>query len=204
MNLRTRVGLHLAACAAATVAGTSSAAIVWSGIVNLNIPSNIDGVYLNVVTGQSGSAGSSVPGWDVNPYGGSTLQFFPSTGGGYARGQGSSTTLVDNLAFGTVIGAALSFGSGTGGVETTGATAFNLNSSQNLVGFRFTSTELGAGTYYGWMRIEVGATLAAQPRSIVEYAYEDSGTGIIAGNIPAPGALAVLGLAGLAGRRRRA
>lgn len=205
MNLRTRVGLHLAACAAAaTVAGSSSAAIVWSGIVNINIPSNIDGVYLNVVTGQSGTSGSAVAGWDVNPYSATTLTWFSSTGGGYARGGGSSATLVDNLAFGTVIGSGLSYGSGS--VETTGATAFILNSDQNLVGFRFVNgSGAGATTHYGWMRIQVSGTLSAQPRAIVEYAYESDANGsITAGTIPAPGAVALLGLAGLVGRRRRA
>jgi uncharacterized protein (TIGR03382 family) len=54
------------------------------------------------------------------------------------------------------------------------------------------------------MRIEVVGTLAAQPRAVVEFAYESqAGVGIAAGVIPAPGAIALLGLAGLAGSRRR-
>jgi len=205
MNLRTRVGLHLAACAAATVAGSSSAAIVWSGIVNLNVPSNFDGVYLNVVTGATATSGFA--GYDVNPYNSSTLSWFSpaaSTTGGFVRGGGSSATLVDNLAFGTVIGAGAAFAYGNGGSESTGATAFNLSSTQNLVGFRFVN-EAGGGVHYGWMRMEIGATLGGQPRAIVEWAYESvAGATITAGTIPAPGAVALLGLAGLAGRRRRA
>ena len=211
MKITNRLNAHFAAAAAvAASAGVlgaahqADAAIVWSGVVNITIPSNIDGVYMNVLTGQTGSAGSAVTGWDINPYGATTLQFFANTGGGYVRGLGSSTTLVDNLAQGTLISAAQSFG--TGNAETTGATAFFPGSMSNLVGFRFVNEATGA-THYGWMRILLGgAGLAAQPRTIIEYAYESvAGVGIGAGQIiPAPGAIALLGLAGLVGRRRRA
>jgi hypothetical protein len=198
---------HFAACAAGAVvvmggASTASAQIVWSGIVNLNVPSTFDGVYLNVVTGQTASG--SFAGYDVNPYGTTSLLWFSpasTTTGGFARGAGSSATLVDNLAFGSIIDATLSYGNG--GSETTGVTAFNLNSSENLVGFRFLNEDTGA-VHFGWLRIELGANGGVQPRNIVEWAYESqAGVGIAAGVIPAPGAIALLGLAGLAGSRRR-
>ncbi len=210
MKITNRLNAHFAAAAVVASAGAMSAshnadaAIVWSGIVNITIPSNVDGVYVNVLTGQSGSLGSGVSGWDVNAYGATGLQFFSPTGGGYVRGLGSSGTLVDNLAQGTLINASQSFGSGN--AETTGATAFNVGSMSNLVGFRFVNEATGQ-THYGWMRILLGgAGLAAQPRSIIEYAFESSaGVGIGAGVIvPAPGAIALLGLAGLVSRRRRA
>lgn len=211
MKITNRLNAHFAAAAAvAASAGVlgaahqADAAIVWSGVVNITIPSNIDGVYMNVLTGQTGTSGASVSGWDINPYGSTTLQFYAATTGGYVRGLGSSTTLVDNLAQGTLINASQSFG--TGNAETTGATAFFPGSMSNLVGFRFVNEATGA-THYGWMRILLGgAGLAAQPRTIIEYAYENvAGAGIGAGVIiPAPGAIALLGLAGLVGRRRRA
>lgn len=210
-NLKNRLDAHFASAAVLAVGAAfvgaeqrADAYIVWSGIININIPSTTNGVYLNVITGQTGTTQSAVSGWDVNPWSGSTLSFFSPTGGGYVRGLGSSGTLVDNLAFNTVIGASQSFGSG--GVETTGSTAFNLNSSQNLVGFRFVNEATG-GTHYGWMRIQLWSGPGVQPRSIVEYAYESvAGASINAGLIPAPGAIALLGMAGLVGigRRRRA
>lgn len=210
MQLKNRLDAHFASAAAVAVgaavlgaAHSADAGIVWSGVVNINIPSTIDGVYLNVLTGQTGSSGSSVSGWDVNPYGGSSLTFFSPTGGGYVRGLGSSSTLVDNLAFGTAIGAGASFNYGSGSVETAGATAMNLNSSENLIGFRFVNEATGL-THYGWMRIQFTGTSFSQPRAIVEYAYESTaGQSIQAGIIPAPGALALLGVAGLMARRRR-
>lgn len=208
MQLKNRLDAHFASAAAVAVgvamfgaADQADAAIVWSGIRNINIPSTIDGVYLNVITGQFGASGSSVTGWDVNPYGATSMTFFSPTGGGSVRGLGSSSTLVDNLAYLTVIGASQAFGSGA--VETTGATAMNLNSSENLIGFRFVNEATGA-THYGWMRIQFTGTSFSQPRAIVEYAYENvAGASIQAGVIPAPGAIALLGAAGLLARRRR-
>lgn len=206
MQLKNRLDAHFASAAAVAVgaamlgaAHQADAGIVWSGIVNINIPSSIDGVYLNVITGQTGS--SAMTGWDLNPYSASNLSFFSPTGGGVVRGLGSSGSLVDNLPYLTVIGSGQSFGSGS--VETTGATAMNLNSSENLLGFRFVNEATGA-THYGWMRIQFTGTSFSQPRAIVEYAYESTaGASIQAGVIPAPGALALVGAAGLLARRRR-
>ena len=62
---------------ALAVPAVSKADIIYSGIVNISVPNNFDGVYINFVTGQTGTTGSSVPGWNWNPYnGGSGLQFF--------------------------------------------------------------------------------------------------------------------------------
>ena len=79
---KTRIDSHLAAYA--TLAGVALAApavakadIVYSGMVNISVPNNFDGVYINFVTGQTGTSGASVPGWNWNPYNGGTgLQFF--------------------------------------------------------------------------------------------------------------------------------
>src|SRR5690606_35829892 len=61
-----KVKTHLAACALAAVAfsGNALGAIVCAS-PELNVPNTIDGVYLNMVTGQTGT---SVTGWDINPY----------------------------------------------------------------------------------------------------------------------------------------
>jgi MYXO-CTERM domain-containing protein len=49
-----------------------------------------------------------------------------------------------------------------------------------------------------------GSAGTAMTRTVVDYAYENvANTSITAGTVPAPGAIALLGLAGLAGRRRR-
>lgn len=210
MHLKNRLDVHLASAAAlaagvalCTAPQQADAAIVWSGPLNINIPSTPDGVYINVLSQSSGLSGGAVAGWHINPYGNSNLGFFSgAAGGGFLSGLGSSATQVDNLAFLTEIGAGQSFVS-SGLVEATGATAMNLNSSENLIGFSFVNASTG-GTHYGWMRIQFTGTSFSQPRAIVEYAYESTaGASIQAGVIPAPGALALVGVAGLLARRRR-
>jgi hypothetical protein len=210
MNTQARldrvVALTAVAAAGATVGFTQNAdaAIVSSGPVNINIPSNTDGVYLNVVTGANSSSVAAVPGWDVNPFSSSGLSYFSPgapAGGVYVQRTGGGATA--NLAMGTLIGGASVFGSAT--ASLTGNNAHVLN-DVNIIGFRFRNEANGNQIHFGWMKIAVGGTLAAQPRAIVEYAYEDqAGVGIEAGVVPAPGtaALLALGAVGMAGRRRK-
>lgn len=211
MKLSNRLNKHFAACAAvaaATVAVApqqADAAIVYSGTVNLNIASTTNGLYLNVETGAyntTGGGGGTVAGWDVNPWSSTTLNYFnpaAPAGGVYVQRTGGGATA--NLALGTLIGGGSTYGNL--GAQTTGAEAHVLNGADNYIGFRFNAAD--GLTRYGWMRITLGSTLSAQPRTLVDYAYEsDVGVGILAGaGVPAPGAFALLGLAGLVGSRRR-
>jgi hypothetical protein len=74
-----RFGRYLGRCAALAVCTiplhTAHASLHFS-MVNYNIPTNFIGHYINVVTGQTGTNGGSVPGWTINPWGQSTLSFF--------------------------------------------------------------------------------------------------------------------------------
>ena len=199
-----------AAAAAATLVGAANAAIVYSGVINFACAVDIDGCYINVETNQfSNGPASGVPGWDVNPYSTSGgMNFFNSTGGGQMRRAGVTTGTAGNLAVGTVVGAAGSFNTGTGNVYgTTAATGLAGGwtlGSENIIGFRFVAA--AGTTHYCWMRFAMGAAGSSgtsMTRTVVDYAYEST-----AGNsitvTPAPGAIALLGLAGLATRRRRA
>ncbi|MCS7033186.1 MAG: PEP-CTERM sorting domain-containing protein [Phycisphaerae bacterium] len=209
-TLSAKLNRHFAAmgAAAAAVAGIgmvqqTEAAIVSSGPVNINIPSTTAGVYLNVVTGVFSTNPASAPGWDVNPWSSTTLNFFsPSapTGGVYVR-LNPAATGVSNLPFGTIIGPASNYT--TGGPNTTDS-PFVLNSSNNLVGFRFQNENNANQIHYGWMRISLSSTLAAQPRAIVEYAYEDQAGVPIGAGVPEPASLGLLALGamGLMARRR--
>ena len=200
-SIANRLNKHFAVAAAAVaVVGATQAAnatVVYSGVVSIAIPVNTAGVYLNVVTGVNSGNPSAVPGWDINPFSSSGLAFFnpaAPAGGVYV----ATGALVSNLALGTMIDPASTYGSGNA------AATFNLNSSDNLVGFRF-QNETTSAVNYGWVRIRLGASLTDASRAIVGYGYEDSGAGIGAGVVPAPGSLALIGLAGgIAARRRRA
>jgi MYXO-CTERM domain-containing protein len=115
------------------------------------------------------------------------------------RYPGATTGSAGNLALGTAVGATGSFGSGA---VVVGAAPGNwqLNAS-NYFGFRFVGAD--GGTKYGWGRFVIGAAINGADRTVAELAYEDSGASIAVGAVPAPGAIALLGLAGLASRRRR-
>ena len=188
-----------AAAAAATLVGAANAAIVtW--YCNLVVPNNIDGLYLNVETQVYGPVGAVVPGWDLNPYGTSTtsMSWFPPTaapsGCVTGLGQGGTTVAVASLSAGTVVDAASTFGN-TASSVTAGGWVLN---SANYFGFRF----LGADTltHYGFGKMTIGATMGVRTLNFVT--FESTGATSVT-VVPAPGAIALLGLAGLVGRRRR-
>ena len=197
MRISNRLEKHLAVAltAAAGIAASSNAAIVAWENCNLVIPATIDGLYINVETRVSGSAGSVVAGWDINPYSATSLTWFNATGTGMMRFPGVTTGSAGSLAIGTVVGAAGSYGSGAVTVGTAPGN-WQLNAI-NYFGFRFNN---GAGALrYGFGVMQVGADAAT--RTLLSVSYEDSGASITV--VPAPGALALLGVAGLAGARRR-
>ena len=197
--LSNRLAKHFAAAAAASVvAGAANAAIVHWANANLVIPATIDGMYINVETRTTGSAGSVVPGWDINPYSATSLTWFNATGTGMMRYPGVTTGSAGNLAGGTVVGATGSFGSGA---VTVGSAPGNwVLNSVNIFGFRFVGA--GGGTHYGYGFFQIGSSISGADRTITDIFYEDvAATAITV--VPAPGAIALLGLAGLAGRRRR-
>lgn len=205
--LSNRLAKHFgAAAAAAVVVGSANAAIVYSGVINFVCAVDIDGCYINVQTNTlSNGPGSGVPGWDVNPYSSAGgMNFFNSTGGGQMRTPGQTTGVAGNLALGTVVGSTGSYNSSTANVyaNATGGWQYSAN---NIIGFRFVAA--AGTTHYGWMRFAMGAAGSSgtsMTRTVVDYAWNDVAGGTVeAGLVPAPGAIALLGLAGLAGRRRR-
>ncbi len=217
---KNQLNAHFAASAAvvgaaAMMGSEANAAVVYSGPMNMAIPVNIDGVYINVVTGATGSAAADVSGWDINPYSGTALTWYapsaPAASHGAVRNApgGAGSTTVDNLALGFVVGptlpsgAATSFGNGGSETAATSATKFNLSSDANFVGFRFFN-EATSAVHYGFMQLHLGASMIDASRSILGIWYEGAAATAIAVNpIPAPGAIALLGLAGLISKRRR-
>lgn len=208
MRISNRFEKHIVAAAAVAMgaAAAANAAIVYSGVINFVCAADIDGAYINVQTNTlSNGPGSGVPGWDVNPYSTSGgMNFFNSTGGGQMRTPGQIAGAAGNLALGTVVGSTGSYNTGTSNVYAN-ATGGWQYSAENIIGFRFVAA--AGTTHYGWMRFAMGAAGSAgtsMTRTVVDYAWNDvAGGSVEAGLVPAPGALALLGVAGLAGARRR-
>jgi hypothetical protein len=201
MRTSNRFEKHIVAAAtvAMSAAATANAAVVtWN--CNLIIPNTTEGLYVNVETQVFGSADVLVTGWDLNPYGSSTtlMQWY---GGGFPSQLGCVTSPsrgilgpVASLSAGTVVGAASTFGRTESSVTAGG---WVLNAANNF-GFRFFAAD--GLIHYGYGVMTMGATMGV--RTLTTVYYEDTAATSI--TIPAPGALAVLGLAGFASRRRRA
>lgn len=185
MNIgRERLSLHFAACAAAvSTACAASAQVVYSGVIDVAIQANIDGLYLNAETGQYlNGAGTGVPGWDINPYGATYINLFAATGTGYMRHPLATTTGKTNIAADTEVGAASFFYGSSSAVIGTLDGQWALDTS-GIIGFKFLASD--GLTHYGWARIAIGASLAT--RTLVEYAWEQTpGVSILAGNTGGP------------------
>ena len=203
-----RLNSHFALCAAAlatgVAVGNANATVVYSDVINLAVPTTTDGVYMNVQTGAWSSTTTTPAGWDVNPYGTSTtaVSLFAATGTGYMRNPNAGTaTAATRLEAGTVVGPSAIFYGNSSATMGSGTGQWAANSS-GYFGFKFTAAD--AATHYGWMQLSIGAN--AGTRTIIRYAWEDvANTSLTVGvPIPAPGAVALLGLAGFAKRRRRA
>lgn len=195
------VRLAVAATAfGATLAMQSAHAAVV--VVNLtaapvNIPFNIDGLYINVVSGATGSTGATTAGWDINAYfagtGGATPSFnlFSTalSGSSYVGSLANATPLT----VGTTVGAASTFA--TVGVLGTGAAAAGIQ----YFGFRFLNGDAATGTtHYGYAAFNRTLPVAANSVRLLGYAFESTPlTSIAVSPIPEPSS-ALLMLAGLA------
>ncbi len=189
----------------ATLAGSSHAAIIYSGIQNILIPTTFVGVYIDIDGG--GTVAEEAAGWDINPiFGGEAIANSPSFH------PVAATIALDapilNLSFGQPVnGSSLFPSTYPGGFSSSQMHVGNgsgqfVSSSEGYIGFSFTPN-LSSVLLYGWIRVDLSNTSATG--LVKDWAYEDSGVAIPAGAVPEPAsaALSTVLAACLAFRRRR-
>lgn len=197
-------GLFIVFASLGGAASVAHAAIVVVP-ANLAIPVTPAGLYINIETGVSSTTASGAPGWDINVGGTTSLNFASPGGYNFARLNVAPMSVgPSNVGEGfTISNSMVSASWIRGGM----ASAFITNSSANYVGFQFVGND--SLTHFGWMQFSIGASVTGSDRKIVSYSYNTEsnmtpgGNSIVTPPVPAPGALALLGLAGLASRRRR-
>ena len=174
-----RCATSLAVAAAFGVAASAPmAAIVDSGFVSINIPSDFDGIYMNWVTGVRGAPESSVPHWDFHAYDNGTpgspkLTFYATTFAGNNSAILGTTVIggvATPLVASDVVGPA---GNYVIGIVT--APGF-YGTGTKTIGIEFTNEVTGM-LNYGYAVIQTTAPLGF-PATIIRYLYEDTGAPI--------------------------
>jgi hypothetical protein len=221
------LGFGAAAAGGLFTAGQAEAAIVYSGVINAGF--NISTVNLSstnaispplIFNSTGGAIAFGIAGNDrgpANPVGSTDIVW--AVGAGYIGGFGgvfaspaaSFPTTVLNLPSSTLVGAAgtaaslawaaVGLPAAPMTIDPFGAAA---GTGTGFFGFTFQATSLAA-PQFGWARISITSDgVLPTSATLVDWAYDNTGAPIHVGTVPAPGALALLGLAaGAAGIRRR-
>lgn len=211
MQRFSKVVSGVAAAAAATAGvgmlGTTEhvEAALIAGPTNIPIPANIDGVYLNIITGQTGAAGFA--GYDINLYATSTApgpSFFTSaTANATTTNRGYLAVSATGAAL-NLIGGGTIDGTGLYNTAVTAGTNFTTG-VQGIVGFRFFN-EADSAVHFGYAVFTPPSTSAiGTPGLIISTFYESVAGAPAIVAIPEPSGLGLLaaGALGLIKRRSR-
>lgn len=168
-------------------AAPAGAAIVYSGLRNIPIPTTADGITLDADTGATSTSSTPPAGWDINFFfGGSAIaasaDFQP------ARTGTGNQDPVQRFDADTLIVSTLQYSSGETGSSTHLGVLGNFQDGQSgYLGFRFLPNNSlpGASPLYGWMRVTLTGNTAGA--LLHEWAYETSGAPVTTGQVPEPG-----------------
>jgi hypothetical protein len=187
----------------------AQAAVVYSGLQNISIPTDIDGVFIDIDGTSPMTAFTDFAGADINLFfGGMGIANNPAFQP--ARTSTSNLAAIVRFNAGDLINGSLNYATGYGGSGDPndhiglGANQF-LEGTTGFLGFRF-FTNASAGPYYGWMRVKLTSNTAGG--QVTDWAFDDTGASILAGftgAVPEPSrvVLILLGLIGAVMRRRR-
>lgn len=195
--------LLLFACATLLFAFPARAAYIYSGLVDIPIPTDFTGVYIDIDNGTTSS--SDFAGADINPFFGGSGLFNNASFQPVRAGTNFDDAIV-RLTSGTLVSAASTFSTGIG-ISGNPNNHMGISASQffpgteGFFGFHFTKNDT-SGPYYGWMRVVF--TSGVPGGLIKDWVYDDNGAPIIVG-APEPGRslLLLLGCVSLIHRRRR-
>ena len=213
---------HFLGCAAAATAAVSvggqpqhaDAAVIYSGVQNIALTNGPLGLYINLVTKTSAGNQAGSPGWDLNPYVNAPNPFFgmynASAGTDVkSSAPGAGAGDVGKLAAGTLIGPASTFIAAKSTFMNDATLGDWQGAGAGYMGVKFVETGVNGGQpMFGWVQFSKNAGVpSGDPTgiTIVDWAYDNSGAAISAGNIPEPSSLARLavGAIGLGVRRGR-
>ncbi|WP_422014815.1 PEP-CTERM sorting domain-containing protein [Roseateles sp.] len=192
-SIAARLGLCAAALAGTAATATNANATVITSTTPISIPNTVDGVYINFLTGGTGT--SSFSGWDFNPYAGGSLLFYWGGTGSSSGGVASTTTgpYID-LGAGSVISSASIFSLSANGANN--ETAAFLSSGTHILGFKFLN-EATSTINYGYLSITTTGTTGF-PAVINGWSYENSGGAITVSAVPEPETALMFSLGALA------
>src|SRR4051812_16329337 len=152
-HLINRFLLHLVSAAGIIVlaTGNTRADTIYSGLKDIPIPNDFDGVYLNIDNGATGSV--EITGWDINPFFGgdgvgNSASFQPAR-----TGTGNGDPILA-LGTGVKVDASFLYAPGPGGSDAhlgAGPGQF-VSGQEGYWGFKF-PTDGSAGPFFGWMRV---------------------------------------------------
>lgn len=177
----------------ASIPFSATAAVVDSGVLNVPVIQNPDGIYYNVITNANGGTAAAVPGWDLNFYevsAASGLTFFWPTAGTPPSSGGVATGLVySNLAVGSTVSAASTYSNAAGSGGPANFVNF-ITAGPKTLGFRFRN-ETGATIHYGYVNITTSGPLGF-PAVITRIVYDNvAGTAVTVAGLPVGGAAIV-------------
>lgn len=221
-QLDSKLNRHFLACsafvgtAALMTAQNADASIVYSGVQNLSVPTTngAGGIYLDLTlpnsffiptgsgTGAAEGLNTLLPSWDVNFYrsGGGNLRWaYP-----IVLSVAQTLAVYNNPAHHVaplIAGVTID---GTSALGTYQTMVPEYTSTTAFMGVRF--HDASNNNLFGWIRVAGGPT-QGNPATIVDWAYENSGSGIVTGVVPEPSTLALgflsAGAVGVAAWRKR-
>ena len=172
------------AASALSLASSSAVAAVICNNTGYTIPDNIDGIYLNLTTGASGTSGAGVDGFDIN-------LFAQSAGlAGYPGNDvDPNNQVVATIVAGTqndqyiVMTAGQPIGPGaTFTAESAAMTNWRSGVTGGFLGVQFTNDTTSA-VNFGWLQITTTAPRGF-PATITSFCYDNTGAAINAGTTP--------------------